>query len=403
MEQVKALNALEPFLALTKSATSPRAAADLIVRATSAPNTYIFTELLQTPQIQALASSDEFAPYLNLLQIFSYGTYSSYTSTGGLPELNDSQRLKLRQLSLLTLARRDTNTTNNANPPSPSLGYASLQKALDLPTRQSLEELVISAIYAGLLKAQLNPRDSLVQINSVSSLRDVAPTAIDGLLSSLEAWAGRCEATLQSLSSQMTQLRAEADRRAAQEAARAAEMSRLIESEQNGGMMVLSSSSASASSAFPNTAAAATASAAMSNPSTALLPSSSLRYQTVIHDQRPIDTSNEAGTGETTTGGGGDGSGSINNTKPTMMINNMLTVGGGSSFIPPQSISAGGSQSSSGIGTSGSGAASPLVKPTSVSSTRRGSEQINRLTDASAVDMDDDDEDTDGKKRKFQE
>ncbi|KAK4116171.1 hypothetical protein N656DRAFT_229038 [Canariomyces notabilis] len=229
MEQVKALNALEPFLALTKSATSPRAAADLVMRATSAPNTFIFTDLLQAPQIQALASSDEFAPYLSLLQIFSYGTYSSYTSTPGLPDLNDAQRLKLRQLSLLTLARKDAHATSNADP---TLSYASLQRALDLPSRQSLEELVISAIYAGLLKAQLNPKDSLVQINSVSPLRDVAPTAIDGLLSRLEAWAERCDMTLQNLEEQMNNLRTGADRRAAQEAARAAEMARLLGSEQ---------------------------------------------------------------------------------------------------------------------------------------------------------------------------
>lgn len=228
MEQTKALNALEPFLALSKSATSPRAAADLVVRATSAPNTFIFTELLQTPQLQALGSSEEFAPYLTVLQIFSHGTYSTYTSTAGLPELNDAQRLKLRQLSLLTLAKKDSNTSN---PSSPALDYASLQTALDLPSRQALEELVISAIYAGLIKGQLNPKASRVQINSVSPLRDVAPTAIGGLLSSLQAWAGRCEATLESLSCQMTQLRADADRRAARAAARTRDMEILVEKE----------------------------------------------------------------------------------------------------------------------------------------------------------------------------
>ncbi|KAL2155023.1 hypothetical protein VTH82DRAFT_3699 [Thermothelomyces myriococcoides] len=231
MEQTKALNALEPFIALSKSATSPRAAADLVVRATSAPNTYIFTELLQTPQIQALASSDEFSSYLTLLRIFCHGTYSSYLSTPGLPELNDAQRLKLRQLSLLTLAKKDGPSGNGA---SPALDYDSLQKALDLPSRQALEEVVISAIYAGLIKAQLNPKASRVQIDSVSPLRDVAPTAIASLLSSLKAWAGRCDATLESLSCQMTQLRAEADRRAAHAAARAREVDALVEKEKSG-------------------------------------------------------------------------------------------------------------------------------------------------------------------------
>ncbi|KAL2165373.1 hypothetical protein VTH06DRAFT_671 [Thermothelomyces fergusii] len=233
MEQAKALNALEPFLALSKSATSPRAAADLVVRATSAPNTFIFTELLQTPQIQALASSDEFSSYLALLRIFCHGTYSSYISTPGLPELNDAQRLKLRQLSLLTLAKKDGSPGDGASPPA--LDYASLQKALDLPSRQALEELVISAIYAGLIKAQLNPKASRVQIDSVSPLRDVAPAAVGSLLSSLRALAGRCDATLESLSCQMAQLRAEADRRAARAAARAREVDALVEKEKTGG------------------------------------------------------------------------------------------------------------------------------------------------------------------------
>jgi COP9 signalosome complex subunit 7 len=78
MEQTKALNALEPFLALSKSATSPRAASDLIVQATSAPNTYVFAELLQTPNIQNLRSSEEYASYLTLLEIFAWGTWEDY-------------------------------------------------------------------------------------------------------------------------------------------------------------------------------------------------------------------------------------------------------------------------------------------------------------------------------------
>ena len=78
MEQTKALNALEPFLALSKSATSPRAASDLIVQATSAPNTYVFAELLQTPNIQNLRASEEYAPYLTLLEIFAWGTWTDY-------------------------------------------------------------------------------------------------------------------------------------------------------------------------------------------------------------------------------------------------------------------------------------------------------------------------------------
>ncbi|KAK4153278.1 hypothetical protein C8A00DRAFT_33972 [Chaetomidium leptoderma] len=312
MEQTKALNALEPFLALSKSATSPRAAADLIVRATSAPNTYIFTELLQTPQVQALGSSDEFAPYLTLLRIFSHGTYSSFVSTAGLPALNDAQQLKLRQLSLLTLTEKTSNT-NNAG--SPALDYASLQTALNLPSRQALEELVISAIYAGLLKAQLNPKASLVQINSVSPLRDVAPTAISGLLYSLQAWAGRCDATLQSLSCQMSQLRADADRRAARAAARTQETRKLMESEQTGAQDLHTTSSLPP----PTTAAAASVGTKVA------------AFRKSLRTAR----THMAGSGFKNNHGGG----SNNNTATTTNndMNSVLTVGGSSNgrFLPP--------------------------------------------------------------------
>jgi hypothetical protein len=81
MEQQRAINALEPFLALSKSANSPRAAADLVTKATSAPSTYVFAELLHTPNISALRDSREFSPYYKLLEIFAWGTWADYQCT----------------------------------------------------------------------------------------------------------------------------------------------------------------------------------------------------------------------------------------------------------------------------------------------------------------------------------
>ncbi|RFU78874.1 cop9 signalosome subunit 7 [Trichoderma arundinaceum] len=202
MEQTKALNALEqitslqPFLALSKSATSPRAAADLVTRATSAPNTFLFTELLQTPQIQALAASAEFTSYLTLLQIFSYGTYGTYNATPDLPTLNDTQTLKLRQLSLLSLVSDRSN-----------LSYDALQKALGLSSAREVEDLVITAIYAGLLHATLDPARQAIQISSVAPLRDLAPGTIPDMIRALQNWAGRCQSTLGDLEEQIKSIR----------------------------------------------------------------------------------------------------------------------------------------------------------------------------------------------------
>ena len=78
MDQSKAINALAPFIALAKSANSPRAAADLVSQATSSPNTYVFAELLQQPNIQALAKNEQYASSLKLLQTFAWATWESY-------------------------------------------------------------------------------------------------------------------------------------------------------------------------------------------------------------------------------------------------------------------------------------------------------------------------------------
>ncbi|EXK46862.1 hypothetical protein FOXG_11218 [Fusarium oxysporum f. sp. lycopersici 4287] len=222
MEQTKALNALEPFIALSKSATSPRAAADLVTRATSAPNTFLFSDLLQTPAIQNLADS-EFASHLKLLQIFSYGTYSSYKTTEGLPALADVQATKLRQLSLLSLVRDRQN-----------LSYAALQEALDLPGAREVETLVISAVYAGLLHATLDPARAVVQVSSVAPLRDLAPGAIPEMATALKKWSDRCTTTLDGLDLQIKEIRTIAAARQREQRLADEKLQRLMNEQQEG-------------------------------------------------------------------------------------------------------------------------------------------------------------------------
>lgn len=230
MEQTKALNALEvrttqshallsllhtdhqliiilicsqPFLALTKTATSSRAAADLVSRATSAPGTFIFSELLAQPPIAALAEATEpeFRAWHTHLTIFSHGLYTTYTTSPDLPALTPPQQLKLRQLSLLTLSRDKANLT-----------YPSLQKHLGLSSSRELENIVISAINAGLVTAKLNPARQEVQVSSVAPLRDVPPSTVQGIVRTLQQWSARCDATLAELEDNVAKIRAEAAR-----------------------------------------------------------------------------------------------------------------------------------------------------------------------------------------------
>lgn len=166
---------------------------------TSAPATYIFTELLASSQIQALASSSEYTPHLTHLQIFSHGLYSDYQSTPGLPALNDVQKLKLRQLSILTLSRDKRNMT-----------YPALQHHLALTSPREVEDLVISAVYAGLLSAKLNPLRRVVQVSSVAPLRDVQPATVPSIVATLQKWSARCDATLAEIEKSIAGMKKEA-------------------------------------------------------------------------------------------------------------------------------------------------------------------------------------------------
>ena len=161
------------------------------------------------------------------MEIFSYGTYATYQTTAsraGLPTLNEQQSLKLRQLSLLTIAREPAH-----------LSYATLQAQLGLSDARTLEDLVISAIYAGLLDAQLDPHNQVVRVSSVSPLRDLAPGSVPGLLSNLEAWSSRCTSTLEDLEAQIAAIKAEAAQRHAEKKAWDATTERLLEEEKNAG------------------------------------------------------------------------------------------------------------------------------------------------------------------------
>ncbi|KAL8731948.1 MAG: hypothetical protein Q9166_003080 [cf. Caloplaca sp. 2 TL-2023] len=217
--QHKALNALESFILLSSSASSPRAAADLVKQATSAPNTYVFAELLQTKNIAALRDGPpEYAPYYTLLEIFAWGTWTDYSSTPNLPSLTETQAHKLRQLSLLSLST------------SPStLTYTHLLTALSLPSTRALEDLVISTIYAGLLVAKLDTQSQRVDVSSVSPLRDLRPGRIPQLISTLGTWNGRCVSVLDELETQIKEVRQKALEKRKREQRDEAAIERLVE------------------------------------------------------------------------------------------------------------------------------------------------------------------------------
>lgn len=124
--------------------------------------------------------------------------------------MNDAQTLKLRLLSLLTIASEKSSPNN--------LSYTTLSARLGLASPIDLEHLITTAIYSNLLTATLNPVAQTVSITSVAPLRDLAPGSVDVMIKELDAWSLRCTSALSELEAQIAMVKAEAARRAAREA-----------------------------------------------------------------------------------------------------------------------------------------------------------------------------------------
>jgi COP9 signalosome complex subunit 7 len=143
------------------------------------------------------------------------------TATPNLPTLNETQLLKLRQLSLLTLASpfAPSTTPTPTSSSESSLSYSSLLTALSLPSTSALESLVTQTIYAGLITARLSPTSTppTVHITSIAPLRDLRPQTLPALLQILQTWESRCTGMVTSLESQITAIKSTASQRSAVE------------------------------------------------------------------------------------------------------------------------------------------------------------------------------------------
>mgnify|MGYP003640816381 CR=1 FL=1 len=109
------------------------------------------------------------------------------------------------------------------------LSYKKLLESLGLETPRELEDLVISAIYAGLVSATLDPYHQVVAVSSVSPLRDLQPNSIPAMLNTLNEWSTRCVSTLADLEKQIAGIKAEALKRHREEAEWNAQVEKLLE------------------------------------------------------------------------------------------------------------------------------------------------------------------------------
>ncbi|CAO3621267.1 unnamed protein product [Cunninghamella blakesleeana] len=149
----------------------------LITDALNAPGVYVYSELYESPNVTEASKLPEVKPYYDLLSLFLNGTYTDYVENmPQLPALTDTQLVKLKQLSIITLSEKNR-----------TLSYQDMQKYLDISTVRDLEDLIIDAIYQGILTGKLDQRNQQLQINTAIG-RDLRSNQLNDIINNLSSW-----------------------------------------------------------------------------------------------------------------------------------------------------------------------------------------------------------------------
>ncbi|KAG6435604.1 hypothetical protein SASPL_100478 [Salvia splendens] len=176
------------------------ALSSLIVEATSHPSLFAFSEILAAPNVIELEGTENSA-FLDVLRMFAYGTWSEYKITASrLPQLKPDQVLKLKQLTVLTLAE-----TNKVLP------YDTLMQELDVANVRQLEDFLINDCILITAPSQHSPthqrgivRGKLDQLRRCFEVqfaagRDLRPGQLGGMIQTLSNWLSTSENLLVSI------------------------------------------------------------------------------------------------------------------------------------------------------------------------------------------------------------
>lgn len=153
---------------------------------------FVFGELLQLPNVQALAESPETECWLRLLRLFAYGVYADYVSDAAtLPPLTAAMRSKLRSLTLISMAEK-----------TKRIAYHTLLQELGMTSRRELEDLIIDVIYAKAVTGKMDQKNDWLEVESTIG-RDIKPEQLDAVASVLTAWCENCDNVLSSIETQI--------------------------------------------------------------------------------------------------------------------------------------------------------------------------------------------------------
>ncbi|KAJ0559407.1 putative proteasome component (PCI) domain-containing protein [Helianthus annuus] len=150
--------------------------ANVIGDATSHPSLFAFSEILSVPNVIQLQGT-EHSIYLDLLRMFAHGTWSEYKrNASSLPPLAPDQVLKLKQLTVLTLAEANK-----------VLSYDVLMQELDVINVRELEDFLIECMYVGIVRGKLDQLRRCFQVQFAAG-RDLRPGQLGSMIHTLSNW-----------------------------------------------------------------------------------------------------------------------------------------------------------------------------------------------------------------------
>ncbi|VVA89568.1 unnamed protein product [Arabis nemorensis] len=160
----------------------------IIIEATSHPSLFAFSEILALPNVAELEGTTN-SVYLDVLRLFAHGTWGDYKCNASrIPQLVPDQILKLKQLTVLTLAE-----SNKVLP------YDTLMVELDVTNVRELEDFLINeCMYAGIVRGKLDQLKRCFEVPFAAG-RDPRPGQLGDMLHTLSNWLNTSENLLVSI------------------------------------------------------------------------------------------------------------------------------------------------------------------------------------------------------------
>ncbi|XP_020225622.1 COP9 signalosome complex subunit 7 isoform X2 [Cajanus cajan] len=179
---------VEHFVKQASASPNDHALASVLVQATSHPSLLFFSEILSLPNLLQLKETEN-SGYLDMLRLFAHGTWGDYTSNSDqLPQLVPDQIVKLKQLTVLTLAE-----TYKVLP------YDQLMQELELTNIRELEDFLIrECIYAGIVRGKLDQLQRCFEVQ-FAACRDSRPAQLGSMVQTLSNWLSKSEILLVSI------------------------------------------------------------------------------------------------------------------------------------------------------------------------------------------------------------